>query len=290
MMYWSIGPDSSTSSFLYISIPRIFLSGIVLVISMSVFFGFNSAVFAESDTTIYFYSSETNINNFKSLKIEFDTYLAQFGSYKFQPFSDRETFERYIKDRKNCLLLLSSWHYANIYQEYELKPVLVGTRDGQIYQKSVLVSRGNVQELSTVKTGNIASASSIQHTRSILNEIFGNPDTIEQLKILTVPKDIDALMSLGFGMAKSALTTDHSLEKLEMMNPALSKKIHVLAESKESLLLILAVSAARGERVQQLMKVIQDMPVSQEGKKNIRMLGLDNWQPLELSDLLKLEK
>ena len=53
-------------------------------------------------TMVYFYSSETNINNFKSLKIEFDRYLSKQGPYEFQPFSSREDFEKHVKDKENC--------------------------------------------------------------------------------------------------------------------------------------------------------------------------------------------
>ena len=54
--------------------------------------------FAVSNATIYFYSTETNINNFKSLKMEFDRYLSKLGSFEFQPFIAKETFEKHIKD------------------------------------------------------------------------------------------------------------------------------------------------------------------------------------------------
>jgi len=92
----------------------------------------SSVAWAGSDKiTIYFYSSESNINNFKLLKMEFDSYLSGFGSYEFQPFNDRRAFENHVRDRKECMLLLSSWHYSIIHREYSLKPALVGTRNGK---------------------------------------------------------------------------------------------------------------------------------------------------------------
>ena len=58
---------------------------------------------------IFFYSSETNINNYKSLKFGFDNYLTQYGAYEFQPFDDRQLFDNHIKNSDKCILLLSSW-------------------------------------------------------------------------------------------------------------------------------------------------------------------------------------
>ena len=65
---------------------------------------------ATTQYTIYFYNPETNINNFASLKIEFDTYLASLGPYQFQPFSDKDTFEKYIAKKRDCIFLISTWH------------------------------------------------------------------------------------------------------------------------------------------------------------------------------------
>lgn len=239
--------------------------------------------------TIYFYSSETNINNFKALKMEFDRYLSEFGSYQFQPFSERETFEQQIKGKNNCLLVLSSWHYTNIYQEYKLTPVFVGSRNEKTSQKSLLVSSGTV-DLTTIQGGRIASASSESYSKSLLSQMLQDDALLPQLKILTVPKDIDALMSLGFGMAKSALTTDYSLNTLKMLNPALHKKITILAESEETLLLIVARTDESLEDVQSLVKILQEMPANPNGKKNMRMLGLDAWRPLNPSAIEKLEQ
>ena len=57
--------------------------------------------YADTKYTIYFYNPETNINNFASLKIEFDRYLSDYGLFKFQPFSDRKIFEKFIAGKND---------------------------------------------------------------------------------------------------------------------------------------------------------------------------------------------
>ena len=241
--------------------------------------------FATADkTTIYFYSSETTINNFKSLKMEFDRYLSRFGPYELQPFSDREAFEKHVKGKEQCILLLSSWHYKKIYKEYSLKAALAGTRDGKKYQKRILVSKDEA-----VKVGRVASASSMEHTSSTLNVMLREKALIDKITILTVPKDIDALMSVGFGMSKLALTTRNALNELKMANPVLHQKVKVLAEGEESLLLIVAVPERFMKDAKKLVTVIQKMTADPEGKEKLRMLGLDGWQTINPSDRLKLE-
>lgn len=246
-------------------------------------------VSAQDKITVYFYSSETNINNFKSLKMEFDQYLSKRGGYEFQPFSDREAFENYVRDKKTCLLMMSSWHYKNIWKEYALQPILVGLRNGKEFQKRILVGREKSADLASAKTGRISSATSVGHTRSVLSEIFGDNNDPALFKILTVPKDIDALMSVGFGMSQSALTTGNSLEKLKSVNSVLYDKMKVLAQGRESLLLILAVPESFAANAQKAVQVIQNIPSDPDGKDKIKMLGLDGWKKIEASEKAMLE-
>lgn len=256
-----------------------------VLLFFAVVFCVTFAAFAMGDkTTIYFYSSETTINNFKSLKMEFDGYLSRFGPYEFQPFSKREDFEKHVKDREKCLLLLSSWHYKNIQKEYALKAALAGTRKGKKYQKRVLIGRDK-----TVRVGRIASASSVQHTISCLQAMLKGRYAADKTRILMVPKDIDALMSVGFGMSKLALTTSNALDALKMANPILYQKMEILAEGEGSLLLILAVPERFTKDTKKVVTIIQNMAKDPDGKEKLRMLGLDGWQTLNPSDKSKLE-
>ena len=248
------------------------------------------SVSATSDKIpVYFYSSETNINNFKSLKMEFDRYLSRYGPYEFQPFFARDDFEKQVKEKQRCLLLLSSWHFRSINKAYSLSPILAGVRDGQKYHKRLLVTIGEDADLDALKAGPIASASSAQHTDDILREMLKEEYYETQLNILTVPKDLDALMSVGFGMSKSAMTSQNSLKQLERINPKLCARMAVLAESEESLLLILAVPESFEKEAKGMVNIFNEMPEDPDGKEKIRMLGLDGWQELDMSDKLKLE-
>ena len=244
--------------------------------------------FGEGKIKIYFYSTETNINNFKSLKMEFDRYLSKFGPYEFQPFSSRDVFEKQVKGKENCLLLLSSWHYSNIHQKYALTPALTGLRNGKKYQKRIVVTSRKSADIVAGKPGLVASASSLQYTNSALNSMFQGKYT-HPFKVLTVPKDIDALMSVGFGMAKMAFASESAFDELKLINPRLSSKMKVMAEGEETLGLILALPQGFKGNSQQTIHMIKNMSMDADGKRRIRMLGLDSWQELDAADRLKLE-
>ncbi len=239
---------------------------------------------SEERCTLLFYSCESNINNFKMLKMEFDTYLSRYGEYEFQPFYDRKTFEKQLSEQNHCLVLLSSWHYRNIFKPFQINASLVGTRNGEKLQTRVLVARKSCPDLQAACQG-LATASSRLHTLSILKGLAKE----DSIKILTVPKDIDALMSVGFGMAKSALTNKNSFKKLKDLNPVLYREMKVIAEGNQSHLLVLAVSNDKSKKHKNLQKIIKAMPSDPEGLKLIRMLGMDGWQDVNKKDLIMLE-
>lgn len=236
---------------------------------------------------IYFYSSETNINNFKSLKMEFDRYLSKFGPYEFQPFSSRDVFEKQVKGKENCLLLLSSWHYRHIHKKYALTPALTGVRNGKKYQRKILVSGEKPADIEA-KPGLVASASSLQYTTSALKRML-KKFAEHPFQVLTVPKDIDALMSVGFGMAKLAFASQNVFDELKGVNPRLCSKMKVVAEGEETLRLILALPQGFTANRKKMVDMIKNMAMDSDGKRRIRMLGLDGWQELDSSDRSRLE-
>jgi len=257
----------------------------LLLIGLAIFCVISSG---EGKIKIYFYSSETNINNFKSLKMEFDRYLSKFGPYEFQPFSARDVFEKHVKGKENCLLLLSSWHYRHIHKKYALTPALTGMRNGKKYQRKILVADEKSADIEAAKPGLIASASSLQYTTSVLKRML-KKYAEHPFRVLTVPKDIDALMSVGFGMAKLAFASKNAFDELKGVNPRLCRRMKVLAEGEDTLLLIVALPQGFTANRKKMLDIVKNMPMDPDGRKRIRMLGLDGWQELKASDRSRRE-
>jgi hypothetical protein len=239
-------------------------------------------------TAVYFHCSETSINNFKSLKMEFDRYLSQFGPYEFQPVKERYEFEKQISNQKNCVILVSSWHYRRICKTYQCEPVLVGIRNGKNTQKRLLIANKDFTGL--ISSGlNIASASSIQHTTSVIKNMPVKALDINKLRILTVPKDIDAMMAVRFGMSGAALITENSYDRLKRLTPLLYQKIKIVAIGNECHLMVLAAPGKNLEQHKQLIRIIKGMSDTPLGQKQIHMLGLDNFQDVTNEDRMMLK-
>ncbi|MBF0100333.1 MAG: hypothetical protein HQK77_05425 [Desulfobacterales bacterium] len=265
-----------------------------LFIIIILFFKSVCSYAADPDTKImiFFFSSETNINNFKSLKTEFDKYITALGPYEFQPFSDRIIFEEHIKTKKNYLLFLSSWHYQKIYKSYLLSPVLVGSKNNTATQKRAIVVKAGTSLSNAIRFHDIepiASASSVEHTYHYLIDIIKDEQSLESTRIIAVPKDIDALMAVGFGMSKSALVTAYSLNTLKTVNPFLFNSLKILTEGKESLLLIAAVPKPFAHQSEQAIYIIQQMAADPNGVKILKMFNIEGWKQIEATDISKLE-
>lgn len=249
--------------------------------------------FPKTDTIkVYFYNTETSINNFKSLKMAFDQYFSRFGNYEFQPFKDRTAFESAIRDARNGVVIISSWHYRQIYKTHSLTPMLLGKLNGGNRQKRMLVTRAT-DSLKDWTRGTLASASNVQHTRTaIVNMVRtdGVPRDYKSINILKVPKDIDALMSVGFGMSTTALATETSFKRLEQINPGLCQKLRIVAEGCEAFLTVLAAPAEHSASFAKIINIIYEMPQDDAGKKQLEMIGLDGWQRVSTPDKNALEQ
>jgi len=247
--------------------------------------------FSNSRYTIYFYNPEININNFASLKSEFDKYLSDYGPFQFQPFNDRETFEKFIVGKNDGIFLLSSWHYRDLKRKCPIESVLVGVSKGKSTHRKILLTREDITNIELLKDNIVASSGSEDYTKNILMQMLGKRGNsiVDSLKILTVPKDIDALMAVGFGMANFALTTENSFAKLMIINPKQYKMQRQLAVSKETLLQIVAVPKQSDENIGLLLTIIEKMGMIPEGRKNLRMIGLDGWKKLGVAERVLLE-
>lgn len=231
--------------------------------------------------TIYFYNPETNINNFASLKIAFDTYLSRFGRYRLQPFSEKEAFESSFSENDRSVYLLSSWHYQLLSKRLPLQPMLVGVYKGRATQKKILAVRRDITDLTELSGKTVACSGSKQYTENLLAEMLGEEgkDILKTIKLILVPKDIDALMAVSFGMATGALSAERSFENLEKINRKQYQLLKPLLTSRQHFLTLVALPTSSNGH-EELLDVLKKMGINPEGETRLRMLGLDGWREL----------
>ncbi len=263
----------------------------IIISCLLVSFLFFSSIFAAPTNTIYFYSPESNINNYVLLKSEFDRCLSHYGHFQFQPFSDRKTFENFITKRNDGVFLLSSWHYQELKGDFPIEPVFVGISNNKSTYREILYSNEDITSIDLLRNRSIASSGNEDYTKDVLIQMLGKErrNIIDSLKILTVPKKIDALMAVGFDLADCALTTEDSFGKLLIINPKRYKMLRQLA-SKDMLLQIIAVPKQFDGDIKLLLSIIEEMMLSTDGRRSLKMIGLDGWQKIGERERLMFEK
>jgi len=250
-------------------------------------------LFAASPTVIYFYNPENNINNFSSLKREFDSFFDRGGgALTLQPFNDRKIFEDIFAKEREGIFILSRWHFGALQKKYPLRAALVGVANGSTTQRTLLTARNSLTNMAQLEGMKVASAGSPAYSRSALTRIMGanRKKLIDSITIMPVPKDIDALMAVGFGMATAALTTESSLAKLEKINAKQYGMLTQLGEGAPSLLPIVGVYQNSGAGTQAGLKILREMGKSAEGKARLRILGLEAFWPLSAAQQEELRQ
>jgi hypothetical protein len=235
--------------------------------------------------TVFFYNPESSVDNFAALKAEFDGYLSGQGEYSFQPFSERNTFESMLTDKAHGVYLLSSWHFTQLNAKTPLQAILVGVVKGEMQQRKILLSK-DVADVTALAGTTLAGAGSEAYLQGQLQQMLGSkyPQLSSKIKLLTVPKDIDALMAVGFGMASAAIASESSFNKLALINPKQHAQLKTLANGEKSFLLIAAVTKPQQDEEMPLLKVIESMGQQPSGEKRLKMLGLDGWKRIDTLD------
>jgi hypothetical protein len=240
------------------------------------------------ESTLFFYHPESNINDFRTLKKLFDAYLADDKVYQFQPFDNKDTFESFLQ--QDNIFLLSSWHYSNLLKQgyTDLQPVLVGTINGSSTYTKVLSTKKNIKNINKLHKKRIASSGDKSYTNDVLQNMTKYSKV--KFKVLTVPKDIDALMSVLFGMAHGALTARHSLDTLSNLNPKKYRLLRQHAESKAIILPVIVVhKPIMKSSTKKFLTVIENLANSTNGEEILGMLGWDGWQKINSIDSLEMQ-
>lgn len=243
--------------------------------------GVTSRAYGDDRLTLYFYSPEINITRNEVLKNTFDQYLEGLGPLRFQPVDSRDTFESLVEQNENAIFIMSSWHFDQLERQMaSLVPRLRGLKNGsETYRKILFGEKGRV-DLGGIT---VATSGTEDYSRSVLKEMFPNQpqEIFSKLRLLIVPKDIDALMAVGFGLADAAMATERSLTKLSTLYKNQYQQLHILRESKPLKRLVVAHGQKASPHFDQAIKILLQMRQSENGRRGLHMLGLDDWQQVE---------
>ncbi|MFC1617428.1 PhnD/SsuA/transferrin family substrate-binding protein [Candidatus Margulisiibacteriota bacterium] len=248
-------------------------------------FFFIFTIFSSSATAlqVHFFVPEANIHDYALLKNIFGNYLANFGEYDFQPYSSQTVFEKAIKSEKKGLFIMSSWLYNKLNTNNNLVVKLVMESSKRNTTKEMLTTRKDRTLENLLSGGTLATSRSKLFVRKILKELFPNKN-VSKVKIISVPRDLDALISVSYGMAIAAITSKDNFFKMKKIDPLSYKKLKSLAESNEMLRPIVVVYRNQELTYQPLYQVLLKMDKDNKSETLLDLIDFSRWKIIKNKD------
>ena len=246
--------------------------------------GLSQPLWAEQ--SIYLLSPDAGSNTLQLLKLDFEKYLSKRGDYPFYPFNREEVLQEKMEGEPEAIVLMPAESYRKIFNRYRLAVVAAGAVNGMVSKRHLLVGRQGGSRNGLQCT--VAMPFSETVGRRLLEEILGHQQAA-QLEILTVPKGIDALMSVGFGMADLALTDNHGYEQVAKVNGRLVGLLSQLAEGAEQYNTVISMPQ-RQPLSEQMLATLMEMKKSAEGRRLLQFLKVEEWKLLTREEQRELER
>lgn len=232
---------------------------------------------AMGDTiTIYHFNPESHSDRNLILKNTFDLYFQARYNIQLQPVEDQGSFEQLITSGGHNLFIMSHWRYHQLVKAHpDLTPRLQGIKDGKNTFRKLLIGK---QPLPKGRM-TIAVSGTERYVQTLLQQMSFNDSTLgsKPFRLLKVPKDIDALLAVSFGMADTALAADSSFEKLSLLYRNEFQQLEILGTSQPQQRLVVVVRNEHQQQLQTALEALETMDQSSEGKLGLNLLGLDEW-------------
>ncbi|MBA53405.1 MAG: hypothetical protein CMK89_03030 [Pseudomonadales bacterium] len=230
--------------------------------------------------TVYHFNPESHSDRNLVLKNTFDQYFQVSHNIELQPVDDRSTFEGLIAESPPSLFIMSDWQFHQLEADRkDLIPYLRGLKDNNDTFHKLLIGKGPLSP----QHATVAVSGTDDYVYSLLGKMRLNtaPLPMQQLRLLTVPKDIDALLAVSFGMADAALATENSYEKYALLYRNEYQQLKVLGTSQPQKRLVVALFKQHLPALQSALDALVDMDQTPNGQLGLKLLGLDEWTQLK---------
>jgi hypothetical protein len=150
------------------------------------------------------------------------------------------------------------------------------------YEKILLTSKTSVSEIKDYDTVPFAMTSMGPNgqTTSVKELVAGELISVQQLNIINVPKDLDAILALVLGQVKMALVAQDNLQIISSVNPRITQTIQRLDKSIRVSMPVLCYLEGRvkSDDIEKLVQTFRQMTAEKPRNRIMEMLQIDDWQ------------
>ncbi|MCP4344704.1 MAG: phosphate/phosphite/phosphonate ABC transporter substrate-binding protein [Desulfobacterales bacterium] len=176
--------------------------------------------------TVFIFNPEAKAGDLKKVKTAIKSYLGSQGvKSDIYFFANPVDFEDSVPRLKPACAIVASYYFTLMKDKFHWQPALSGHYKGKKEFSKVLVTLKSITQLKNKSLAAVSlGASSLPYIDSQLPKGL----TTKSLRVVSVSKDIDAIMALGFEQVQAAIVTEASFKKLESINPEASKNLHLI--------------------------------------------------------------
>lgn len=268
-------PDSTLS-------PRERRTGIVLfVVLVLLVLGFFALVLFATVAhagTVYLYDPSVNIRGAATFRKRVNRGLRGTG-LTMSVFPSFLKLQKALASAQPDLLMLPPF-LAGKLQNLTLRPLLIRERRRSVVYEVVIVGRGTIEALS----GKTLACAGIARETGFLNGVVlaGTGLSTGSVRVLSLGKDIDAVMAAGKGAVAGACTSPRSLELVQRANPAIGKALKVLRRVEGIPdTVVYATGAVAGRSEARWVRKLSALHKRRAGRKVLKLLRADRLVPVD---------
>ncbi len=227
----------------------------------------------------FYFSPQVGSANFSLLKETAEAYFRQAGlPLGFQPFARFEDLQRESARRQPAFLLVPEWALQGACFGERLSMMVRPSRNGRPHDRRALLARKSIPTAARLAGSAIATTvlqgGSAADSGALARFRVEHPD----VRIIPVPKDVDALLAVGFGQVDAAFVSIAEFEMLARVNPQLTGNLHEIGYSESTPFpAVYATSTASAEVVERLASTLEAAASNAVGRRLVGLLGYDQW-------------
>ena len=227
----------------------------------------------------YYFNPDSPQHNLGRLKSDMESLLEGLGvPIEFQPFARLTDFNRGVRNDRPSFVFAPEWYLQRYAEELQFRPLLQSVRDAQNSYRKLLIARRQATK-ETIKSGraSLAMTSLGPGSTDILGRILLDDGDLsfDQLSIVEVPKDADAIFAAALGQVEVALVSQANLKQLQSINPRLIDSLQVLGESEPLAMPVLGYLEGAATVDQQ--NVFKKFMISTHDSPVMQTLRIDGW-------------
>jgi hypothetical protein len=237
-----------------------------------------SAAYADG-SEFFFFSPDFGPGNLSGLTQAAEAYFKDADAdVHFQPFALIEDFERQFAERKPQFVVVPERIVVARCLGSQLRPLAFPVRGNRSFGRRTLMARAGIDSANGLANGSVAATLPSNDETVHSDAISRLKHDFPGIRIIPVPKDVDALLAVGFGQVDAAFVSNAQFDQLTKINPRLTENLNELGYSEEiPFPMVYATEFATQENVDKLRALMHTVNDTASGKRLTTLLGYDAW-------------